>query len=203
MYVSYLKTGTLSITVTERGNLESQQNADGSFGRGRYGKHVGITALCALALVPGLGRNVNGSSRWLYIGPQGWNFSFQPSELAKWAVVLALAWGCAPQQNDLKDASVPQQISHAYGMEELGDVRVLRQPIGDPEAALAVLASAIHRGAVDFHARRKHPSVEMAHVGPVDLRPIVEQIRRVNLKSHDAHARPRGHDGDNAFDRVI
>ncbi len=29
--------------------LKSMQNADGSFGRGRYGKHVGITALCALA----------------------------------------------------------------------------------------------------------------------------------------------------------
>jgi hypothetical protein len=29
--------------------LQSQQNVDGSFGRGRYGKHVGITALCALA----------------------------------------------------------------------------------------------------------------------------------------------------------
>ena len=29
--------------------LKSVQNSDGSFGRGRYGKHVGITALCALA----------------------------------------------------------------------------------------------------------------------------------------------------------
>jgi hypothetical protein len=31
--------------------LKSQQNSDGSFGRGRYGKHVGITALCALAFM--------------------------------------------------------------------------------------------------------------------------------------------------------
>lgn len=31
--------------------LKSQQNADGSFGRGRYGKHVGITALCCLAFM--------------------------------------------------------------------------------------------------------------------------------------------------------
>ncbi|MHC4992955.1 MAG: prenyltransferase/squalene oxidase repeat-containing protein [Planctomycetota bacterium] len=29
--------------------LKSMQNADGSFGRARYGKHVGITALCAIA----------------------------------------------------------------------------------------------------------------------------------------------------------
>ena len=31
--------------------LKSQQNADGSFGRGQYNKHVGITALCALAFM--------------------------------------------------------------------------------------------------------------------------------------------------------
>ncbi|MCA9290929.1 MAG: terpene cyclase/mutase family protein [Phycisphaerales bacterium] len=31
--------------------LKGQQNADGSFGRGRYGRHVGITALCALAFM--------------------------------------------------------------------------------------------------------------------------------------------------------
>jgi len=40
--------------------LRRQQDPDGSFGRGRYGKHVGITALCAIAFmadgsVPGRG----------------------------------------------------------------------------------------------------------------------------------------------------
>ncbi len=48
--------------------------------------------LCALALVPGLGRNVNGASRWLNLGPASWGLSFQPSELAKWATVAAIAW---------------------------------------------------------------------------------------------------------------
>ena len=40
-------------TAVRRGleNLASQQNTDGSFGRGRYGRHVGITALCALAFM--------------------------------------------------------------------------------------------------------------------------------------------------------
>lgn len=42
------------------GYLVDQQNADGSFGRGRYGRHVGITALCALSFmadgnIPGRG----------------------------------------------------------------------------------------------------------------------------------------------------
>ena len=31
--------------------MKSQQNMDGSFGRGRYGRHVGITALCALSFM--------------------------------------------------------------------------------------------------------------------------------------------------------
>jgi prenyltransferase beta subunit len=31
--------------------MASLQNEDGSFGRGRYGKHVGITSLCALAFM--------------------------------------------------------------------------------------------------------------------------------------------------------
>ncbi len=51
--------------------------------------------LCALALVPGMGRSVNGASRWLFLGPQRWGLSFQPSELVKWVMVVALSGWCA------------------------------------------------------------------------------------------------------------
>jgi cell division protein FtsW len=51
--------------------------------------------LAGLTLVPGIGKSVNGSSRWLYLGPQHWGLSFQPSELVKWVLVLAVAWWCA------------------------------------------------------------------------------------------------------------
>ncbi|MFZ6005974.1 MAG: putative lipid II flippase FtsW [Actinomycetota bacterium] len=43
--------------------------------------------LLVLVFVPGLGRNINGSSRWLGYGP----FSLQPSELAKLTVLLFAA----------------------------------------------------------------------------------------------------------------
>jgi cell division protein FtsW len=43
--------------------------------------------LLVLVLVPGLGVSVNGSRRWLRLGP----LSFQPAELAKLALVLYLA----------------------------------------------------------------------------------------------------------------
>ncbi len=51
--------------------------------------------LCAMTLIPGVGKNVNGASRWLVIGPAGSGVSFQPSELMKWTLVVGLAWYCA------------------------------------------------------------------------------------------------------------
>lgn len=51
--------------------------------------------LSAATLVPGWGKSVNGASRWLQIGPSGMGFSFQPSELVKWVMILTLAWWCA------------------------------------------------------------------------------------------------------------
>ncbi len=47
-----------------------------------------VTLLLALVLVPGVGVRIKGSRRWLDLGP----INFQPSELAKLAVVLVVAW---------------------------------------------------------------------------------------------------------------
>jgi cell division protein FtsW len=50
--------------------------------------------LCAATLVPGVGKTVNGARRWIGAGP----VQLQPSELAKWAVVLLLAWALTYRQ---------------------------------------------------------------------------------------------------------
>ncbi len=59
-------------------------------------------ALCIAVLLPGIGKNINGASRWLYIGPRSLNLSFQPSELAKWSMVIALAWWGARRVGDMR-----------------------------------------------------------------------------------------------------
>lgn len=43
---------------------------------------------CTLVLVPHIGKEVNGARRWLVLG----SIQVQPSELAKWASVIFLAW---------------------------------------------------------------------------------------------------------------
>nr|MDP2190366.1 putative lipid II flippase FtsW [Rhodoferax sp.] len=48
---------------------------------------VGALILLAAVLIPYVGKLVNGSRRWISLGP----FSFQPSELAKFAVLLYVA----------------------------------------------------------------------------------------------------------------
>lgn len=54
--------------------------------------------LLILVLIPGVGRNVNGSQRWLVLG----SMTLQPSELAKGAVVLYLAGYLLRQRESLR-----------------------------------------------------------------------------------------------------
>ena len=51
-------------------------------------------ASCVLVFVPGIGARINGAQRWLKLGPM----NVQPSELAKWAVVLFLAHALAQRR---------------------------------------------------------------------------------------------------------
>lgn len=55
--------------------------------------------LLTLVLVPGIGVKIGGSRRWLHFS----YFSFQPSELGKFSMILALAWWMAREQRHIKE----------------------------------------------------------------------------------------------------
>lgn len=52
--------------------------------------------LLAMTFVPGIGRSVNGASRWLELPVGGGGkLSFQPSEIVKWVMIVAIAYWCS------------------------------------------------------------------------------------------------------------
>ncbi len=51
---------------------------------------LGLLAVLATVYLPVIGHSVNGSARWVRLG----GFSFQPSEIVKWAMVALIAWYC-------------------------------------------------------------------------------------------------------------
>ena len=89
---------------------------------GRYAYVLYAVSIVLLLLVMAMGRTGMGAQRWLAIGP----FAFQPSELAKLSIVLALARFFAedPRQGgyDLRDLAIPA------GMVAAPLLLVLKQP---------------------------------------------------------------------------
>ena len=65
--------------------------------------------LLVIVLLPGVGREINQARRWLWIPLGPATISFQPSELAKWAVIFSLAAFCAKYGERLKS------FKHGFG----------------------------------------------------------------------------------------
>lgn len=59
-------------------------------------------ALLALTLIPGIGVEKNFARRWLEIPAGPISISFQPSELAKWAIVFFLAAFCSKFRDEIR-----------------------------------------------------------------------------------------------------
>ncbi|MBL1217452.1 MAG: cell division protein FtsW [Planctomycetes bacterium] len=53
---------------------------------------VASVILLGLVYVPGIGRMVNNSHRWISLGVGAFSISFQPSEFAKWTLIIVIAW---------------------------------------------------------------------------------------------------------------
>ena len=91
---------------------------------------LGMSLLLLIAVqIPGIGREVHGSRRWIDIGPIG----FQPSEVAKWSLVFFLAWQCVAKADILgkfKSGFLPGTIlvftvGILIGIEDLGTALVV------------------------------------------------------------------------------
>ncbi len=55
--------------------------------------------LCGVVLLPEVGRTIHGARRWLSVGGV---VTFQPSELAKWTLPIALAWWAARRGSGMR-----------------------------------------------------------------------------------------------------
>ena len=62
---------------------------------------VASFVLLVLVLIPGIGHAVNGSSRWIRVGP----LNFQPSELARWLLVAYIAIFAVRHQTELRSSA--------------------------------------------------------------------------------------------------
>lgn len=51
-----------------------------------------LIGVLLFSYLPGIGHEVNGARRWIMV--PGTGFTMQPSEIAKWGIILVLAWHC-------------------------------------------------------------------------------------------------------------
>jgi len=103
---------------------------------------IAASVLVLLVLIPGIGRKVNGASRWIPLGP----FSLQPSELMKFAMVLFAARYAVTKANVIHAAQpLKQSLLSGLGpflMIALAvSVLLLREP--DFGATLVVLSTGL------------------------------------------------------------
>jgi cell division protein FtsW len=90
--------------------------------------------LLAATLVPGIGRTINGSRRWLRLGM----LSFQPSELAKVALVIYLSYYIAKKGERIRDFM--NGITPAYVVAGLFMATAVLQPDFGTTMTIALVA---------------------------------------------------------------
>jgi cell division protein FtsW len=136
---------------------------------------VTATALLLLVLVPGLGISVSGSTRWLGMG----SLRFQPSELAKLALLVYCADVCTRRAGAMADwHQVLRPISLVFGFFAL---LVMKEPDMGTTIVMAILT-----GTILFVAGvrlRQLALLGLGGMGAAALLAIVEPYRRARLIS--------------------
>lgn len=111
---------------------------------------VGISLLLLILVrIPGIGSNINGSWRWIRLGP----INIQPSEISKLAVIMLFAWWLARNQRRIDE--LKRGILIPFGM--LGCFVVLI--IAEPDFGTTMLVSSV--------------AVSMMFIGGVSIAPLL------------------------------
>jgi len=107
MFVAMVMMGVMAFFPIRRlvGGAGSAMSDQYDITKAWTGLAVGvILSILVLALVymPGIGQSKNGSNRWINIPGLGDGLSAQPSEIAKWGMLLLIAWYCAVRGPQMK-----------------------------------------------------------------------------------------------------
>jgi len=93
--VVFATTGLILMFITTRINYQIYYKLT-------YPLLIGTLFLMLLTFIPGLGHRAGGAQRW--IGVAG--FTLQPSEIAKWAVIVFMAYSLAKKKDKMKNFKV-------------------------------------------------------------------------------------------------
>jgi cell division protein FtsW len=98
---------------------------------------VASLGLLVLVLVPGVGHEVNGSQRWIRVGP----LNFQPSEVARWLLVTYVAIFAVRHQTELRSSA--QGFFKPLAVLVAGAVLLLAEPDFGAAVVLCVTGTAV------------------------------------------------------------
>lgn len=118
---------------------------------------VGSLFLLILVLIPGIGKEINGSWRWLRIGP----LTIQPSEISKITIIVLMAWWLARNQRRITELKRGIFIPMAM----LGVFAVLL--ILEPDFGTTILVLAVAFGMMYLAGVSLVPLISMSFVGIV------------------------------------
>ncbi|MBM4218427.1 MAG: putative lipid II flippase FtsW [Gammaproteobacteria bacterium] len=98
---------------------------------------IASCALLVIVLVPGIGHEVNGSRRWIRLGP----LNLQPSELARWLLVTYIAIFAVRHQTELRASA--QGFWKPLAVLGLAAVLLLAEPDFGAAVVLCVTGTAV------------------------------------------------------------
>jgi len=175
----------IAIAVGAAACLVTSRVPSAAYRRAAYPLMIGVLLALGLVLVPGVGVVRSGARRWMHLGP----LAFQPSEVAKFAVVLFLAHSLAkkgPRVREFRLGVAP----HCVVVALVAGLCLLEPDFGTAVLAGAVLVLMLFVGGV----RLRHLLLLGAAAAPLAAYEVLHagyRMRRLSVFLHPGDD-PRG-----------